>query len=115
MSLFNFVDQTTFQLIDSTLFQWAEKNSIVWYTESHDVPIRVFLLKNPNRRDRVQVTVDIPQGGWTTIYIDQCRRGLSRLARVEKITSSISKPELSTALDRALRIANEWASQEEPA
>jgi hypothetical protein len=110
MSLFYFVDQTPFQLIDSTLLQWAEKNSIKWYTEYDDHPIRAFDL-NPGRRDQVQVAVDIPKDSHTIIHIGQCQRGLSRLARIEKITSSISESELLVALDRALHIANEWASQ----
>ena len=98
---------TRYKLIDPILSGWGLANGIHWYSEYQDTEVRIFCL-NPDRRDLVQVGVDIPEGGKTIVRIGQNERGLPRLNRVENIVSSIS--ELSTALDNALQIAREWAS-----
>lgn len=101
-----------YAVIDPILSCWAEENSITWYTEHYDAEVRTFYL-NPNRRDRVQVAVDAPKDGHTTIRIGQNQRGLSRFNRVKNITSSVAG--LSEALDNALRTASEWAASGEKA
>jgi len=98
---------TQYELIDPTLSEWGVANGIHWYSEYQDTEVRTFYL-NANRRDRVQIAVDLPEDGTTTIRIGQNERGLPRLNRVENIVSSIS--ELSASLDNALQIAREWAS-----
>jgi hypothetical protein len=97
---------TKYEPIDSMLSQWAVDNGVQWYTEYQDTEVRKFGL-NMNRRDRVLVSVDVPEGDQTTIRIGQNQRGLSRLNRIEIIPSLVS--EISTALDRALQIAKNWA------
>jgi hypothetical protein len=97
---------TKYELIDHELSQWAVKNDVQWYTQYQDTEVRTFYL-NPNRRDRVQVAVDVPEGDQTTIRIGQNQRGLSRLNRIEIIPSPVS--EISTSLDRGLQIAKNWA------
>ena len=97
-----------YEMIDPVLFQWAEENGVSWYTEYQDTDVRTFYL-NPNRRDRVQVAVDLPKDEQTIIRVGQNRRGLARLNRIENIISSIS--ELPQSLDKALELASEWASQ----
>lgn len=98
---------TQYELIDSILSKWGVANGIHWYSEYQDTEIRKFGI-NMDRRDRVLVSVDVPEDGKATIRIGQNERGLSRLNRVENIVSTIS--ELSTSLDSALQIAREWAS-----
>ena len=100
---------TQYELIDPVLSQWADENEIRWYSEYQDTDVRTFYL-NPNRRDRVQVAVDAPKDGKTTIRIGQNRRGLPRLNRVENITCSV--PDLSNALDKALKLAEEWLAED---
>lgn len=98
---------TQYELIDPVLSEWGVVNGIHWYSEYQDAEVRTFYL-NPNRRDRVQIAVDVPEGGKTTIRIGQNQRGLPRLNRIENIVATVS--ELFEALDRALQIAREWAS-----
>lgn len=98
---------TQYELIDPALSEWGAANGIHWYSEYQDTEVRTFYL-NPNRRDRVQIAVDIPEDGTTTIRIGQNERGLPRLNRVKNIVSSIS--ELPVSLDNALQIARAWAS-----
>ena len=76
-----------YELIDPVLSQWAMQNGLHWYTEYQDVEVRTFYL-NENRRDRVQVAVDVPDGGKTIIRIGQSRRGIWRLNRSETIKST---------------------------
>lgn len=97
---------TKYEPIDPMLSQWAVENGVQWYTEYQDTEVRTFGL-NVNQRDRVMVSVDVPEGDQTTIRIGQNQRGLSRLNRIEIIPSPVS--EVSTALDRALQIAKNWA------
>lgn len=97
-----------YELIDPILSEWGVANGIHWYSEYQDTEVRKFGL-HMDRRDRVLVSVDVPEDGKTTIRIGQNERGLPRLNRIENIVSSIS--ELSASLDTALQIAREWASQ----
>lgn len=96
-----------YEPIDPILSEWGIAKGIHWYSEYQDDEVRTFYL-NPNRRDRVQVAVDVPQNGETTVRVGQNERGLPRLNRVENIRASV--PELSASLDKALQIAQEWAS-----
>ena len=96
-----------YEPIDPILSEWGIANDVHWYSEYQDVEVRTFYL-NSNQRDRIQVAVDIPEDGQTNIRVGQNQRGLPRLHRVENIASSISN--LAMSLDKALQIANEWAS-----
>lgn len=99
---------TKYGLIDPLLSEWAIENGVHWYTEYQDTEVRTFFL-NENRRDRVQVAVDIPEDQQTVIRVGQIQRGLPRLNRIENITSSVSG--LPSSLDKALGIAKAWAAQ----
>ena len=99
---------SVYEKIDYALQKWGAQHGVAWLCNYQDTEVRTFYLNN-NRRDRVQVAVDAPENGQTIIRIGQNRRGLSRLNRIENITSSIS--DLSLSLDKALRIASEWASE----
>lgn len=99
---------TQYESIDPILSQWAVENGVNWYAKYQDTEVRKFGF-NMNRRDRVLVSVDVPEDGRTTIRVGQNRRGLPRLNRIENITSSVS--ELSASLDKALDIATSWASE----
>ena len=98
---------TKYDPIDPVLSQWAVENGVRWYTEYQDEEVRTFYLKE-NRRDRVQIAVDVPEDRQTVIRIGQNKRGLGRLNRAENLTSSL--PDLSASLDKALEIAREWAA-----
>lgn len=97
-----------FELIDPTLSRWATENGVHWYTEYQDVEVRTFFL-DENRRDRVQVAVDVPEGKEILIHVGQNRRGIRRLNRTQVIKSSVSQ--LSQSLDEAFDIAKCWAAQ----
>ena len=56
----------------------------------------------------MQIWVDVPKGETTTIHIGQYQRGMSRLNRAETITTSVFA--LPSALDKALKTANEWTA-----
>ena len=99
---------TKYAPIDQVLSQWAIENGVRWYTEYQNEEVRTFSL-NENRRDRVQIAVDVPEDRQTVIRIGQNQRGLARLNRVENLTSSLL--DLSASLDKALEIAREWAAQ----
>jgi hypothetical protein len=97
---------TKYELIDPLLSEWAVKNGVHWYTEYQNTDVRTFYI-NENRRDRVQISVDVPKDQKTVVRIGQNQRGLPRLNRVEKLTSSIAA--LPSSLDKALQIARHWA------
>lgn len=99
---------TKYEQIDPILSQWAVVNGVRWCTEYQDIEVRTFYL-NENRRDRVQVAVDAPQGEKTIIRIGQNRQGIWRLNRAENIKTTVAQ--LSGSLDKALDIARKWASQ----
>jgi hypothetical protein len=98
---------TTYELIDEVLSQWAVENGVHWYTEYQDTEVRTFYL-NENRRDRVQIAVDIPEVQRTVVRIGQNQRGVPRLNRSENLISTVSG--LRETLDKALAIAREWSA-----
>lgn len=99
---------TNYTLIDPILSQWAVENGVHWFTEYQDTEVRTFYL-NENRRDRVQVAVDAPEGYRTVVRIGQNQRGLPRLNRTENLVTTTD--ELKSSLTKAFRIAKEWADQ----
>ena len=96
--------------IDPTLSDWAVKNCVHWYSEYQDTEVRTFFL-NPERKDRVQVAVDVTQDGTTMVRIGQNQRGLSRLSRIRDFPTAT--PDLSSTLDRALQAAKVWLMEGE--
>ncbi len=94
-----------FSSIDPILSAWAADNSTHWFTEYQDVEVRT-LFMGKDRRDRVQIAVDAPQGVETVVRVYQNRRGLSRLHRSKNLATSIGR--LSVALDHAVRLAEKW-------
>lgn len=101
---------TQYDSIDPVLSDWAHENGIEWYAKYQDADVRKFGL-NMNQRDRVLVSVDVPDAGHTIIRIGQNRGGLSRLSRVENIPTPVSRAALLAALDQALKLAREWAAE----
>ena len=99
-----------YQAIDPTLSAWAESNRVRWYSEYQDTEVRTFYL-NPTRKDRIQVSVDVPRDGRTVVRIGQLQRGLSRLSRKKDFPTTI--PHLYSTLDRALQAANDWLMEGE--
>ncbi|MBC6981397.1 hypothetical protein [Caulobacter sp. 17J80-11] len=95
-------------MIDPILSQWAEKHSLHWYSEYQDTAVRTFYL-NPEKRDRIQVSVDAPEDGKTVVRVGQLRKGLSRLSRRVEIPTALA--DLAPALDEALKIANDWLAE----
>jgi hypothetical protein len=98
----------SFVTIDPVLSAWAMANSTGWFAEYQDTEVRT-LFVGGGSRDRVQVAVDRPQQGHTVVRVGQNQRGLSRLHRLEVLSTSIE--ELSTTLDHALLIADSWLAE----
>ena len=96
--------------IDSILSEWAIANSLHWYAEYQDTEVRKLSL-HPERRDRVLISVDVPQGEQTVVRVGQNRRGLSRLSRLAEYPTPVTA--LSKALDRALRTAKAWLAEDD--
>ena len=97
-----------FESIDPTLSKWAAANRLHWYVEYQDTEVRTFFL-DAEKRDRVQVAVDVPQGERTVVHVGQNRKGLSRLNRTMDFPTPVSN--LFQALDRALQTAKEWQAE----
>jgi hypothetical protein len=99
---------TQYELIDPILSKWAVENGVHWFTEYQDIEVRTFYL-NENRRDRVQVAVDVPGAQRIVVRIGQNQRGLARLNRTENFIATTEA--LAASLDKALKVAREWAAQ----
>lgn len=92
--------------IDPILCQWAARHALEWYSEYQDTEVRTLYL-NQEKRNRVQIAVDVPNNGRTTVRLGQNRKGLSRLSRIKTFEIAIS--ELANTLDKALQIAADWS------
>jgi len=99
-----------FTEIDPILSQWAVRHALRWYSEYQDTEVRTLYL-NPDKRNRVQIAVDVLDNGRTTVRLGQNRKGLSRLSRIETYEVAIS--ELADTLDNALQIATNWSVDRE--
>lgn len=99
-----------YEAIDETLSCWAVNNCIRWYSEYQDTAVRTFYL-NEERKDRIQLSVDVPQDGTTVVRIGQLQRGLSRLGRTREFPTT--NLDLTSTLDRALRAAKDWDMEDE--
>lgn len=93
--------------IDRTLSEWGEINGVSWFREHQDTEVRTFFL-SAALRSRVQVWVDLPKDGLTTVYVSQ-QPAAGRSRRLEAIPTSIAA--LAGALDRGLEIAGMWNSE----
>lgn len=93
-----------FAEIDRTLSDWGELNGVSWLKEHQDTEVRTFFL-SAALASRVQVWVERPKDGATTIHVSQQPRE-GRSQRSEAIPASIGA--LEGALDRGLEIAGRW-------
>lgn len=94
-----------FETIDAILDEWAKAHAVVWLTNYQDEDVRTFLL-NPNNKNRVQIWVDPPEAGHTSVHIFQAKFGQHPM-RIEDLPADTS--ELPMVLNRALNIAMEWS------
>jgi hypothetical protein len=93
-----------YDLIDSTLSEWATRHSLVWLTDYQGTDVRTFFL-NPEIKEKIQVWVDPPKDGSTSVHVFQYTiGGKKKNSRV--IQSTL--PDLSTILDESLGLAKEW-------
>lgn len=93
-----------YALIDPALSEWALRHSLIWLTDYQGSEVRTFFL-NPEIKEKIQIWVDPPQNGSTSVHVFQYTIG-GRAKNSRVIGSTLT--ELPMALDKSLALAKDW-------